>query len=201
MITILANVKDKIITSDFNQKIVCDNTDYQIKFTFDEEWNSYPVKTVRFTYLNYNGEQKIIDVVCDSDTCLIPKLSNLEYVEVGVYAGDLHTTAPLFINCRNSILSKSGTPDEPPKDVYAEIMDICNESVTIAKSIEARANSGEFKGADGKDGVNGRDGVNGKDYVLSAKDKQDIADLILEPLKQDLRDVIAIQEEILGDSV
>ena len=80
--------------------IVCGNSDYQITFTFDAEWDAYETKTARFIW---NG--KYWDQPIKSDnTCEVPKITNAVFVLVGVYAGDLSTTTPASIPCKRSIL-------------------------------------------------------------------------------------------------
>ena len=80
--------------------IVCGNTDYQITFTFDQEWESYATKTARFIW---NGKYRDQPVKSDN-TCDVPKITNATEVIVGVYAGDISTTTPASIPCKRSIL-------------------------------------------------------------------------------------------------
>lgn len=84
--------------------IVCGNNDYQIVFTFDDEWDSYSTKTARFVW---NG--KYLDVIFAGNTCPVPIIQNADSVEVGVYAGNLCTTTPAKIGCVKSILCKTDT--------------------------------------------------------------------------------------------
>lgn len=101
--------------------IVCGNSDYVIKFTFDEEWDGYDVKTARFVY-DQAGAAKYQDVVFEGDTATVPVLSNTREVLIGVYAGDLQTTTPARIPCERSILCGSGAHEEPPEDVYNQLL-------------------------------------------------------------------------------
>lgn len=79
--------------------IVCGNSDYQITFTFDAEWDAYPTKTARFIW---NG--KYWDQPFTGNVCPVPIIQNAVFVIVGVYAGDLCTTTPASIPCKRSIL-------------------------------------------------------------------------------------------------
>ena len=101
--------------------IVCGNTDYQITFTFDSEWDAYDVKTARFIW---NGQY--VDVVFTGNVCPVPTIRNATLCMVGVYAGDLHTTTPAYIKCDKSILCGDGAPAEPTEDVYSQIMEKLN---------------------------------------------------------------------------
>ena len=88
--------------------IVCDNSDYKIVFTFDEDWESHPARTARFIW---NGAYK--DVPFEGDEVEVPKIANAREVLVGVYADDIKTTTPAVIPCRGSIkgTSSTGQPD------------------------------------------------------------------------------------------
>lgn len=84
--------------------IVCGNSDYQIEFTFDEEWKDYETKTARFIW---NGKYK--DVQFSGTVCPVPVLANTEKLTVGVYVKgeSLSTSTPATIPCRLSILCNS----------------------------------------------------------------------------------------------
>lgn len=159
------NVKNKIATAAQDYIVICGNSDYIIVFTFDDEWNGHEVKTARFGYTQ-DGVKKFIDVVFTENAVAMPVLSNVNTVEIGVYAGDLRTTTPCLLSCKKSILCEGGTPAEPEEDIYNQIVDLCNEAYTAAKTVEEKAEAGEFNGKDGDD------------YILTEADKQEIADII-----------------------
>lgn len=124
MPTIEIVVKNKIATSPI-EPIVCGNGDYQIKFFFDEEWAAHTTKTARFYW---NGQHE--DVVFDGDVCPVPVISGATVCNVGVFAGNLHTTTPALVTCIKSILCAGGVPAEPAPDVYAQLMERLNELET-----------------------------------------------------------------------
>ena len=94
------NVVNKIATYlQRDGEIVCGNSDYQIQFTFDSEWDAHARKTARFIW---NG--KHLDVGFTGNVCDVPKLQNTTELKVGVYAGDLSTTTAAVIGCRQSVL-------------------------------------------------------------------------------------------------
>ena len=102
--------------------IVCGNSDYQIKFTFDSDWDAYTDKTARFIW---NGE--FIDVDFTGDTCDVPIIKDTDSVKVGVYAGELKTTTPAEIGCYRSILCDDVQPNAESieasvKDDYLNIV-------------------------------------------------------------------------------
>ena len=97
-------VADKIATVSGTPLIICDNSDYTIKFTFDTEWANEDSKIARFSFLK-NGLNRYIDVPIENDACNVPILSDIEAVAVGAYAGNLRTTTGAEIRCKKSILS------------------------------------------------------------------------------------------------
>ena len=115
------NVAGKIATALGAPVIICGNSDYLARFTFDEEWSDYDVKTARFVYQS-RGEMHSQDVVFEGDTAAVPVMAGVQEVLVGVYAGDLHTTTPARIPCERSILCWEPVHDEPTPDVYNQLL-------------------------------------------------------------------------------
>lgn len=106
MKTLHINVVDKIATYyKRDGDIVCGNSDYQLEFTFDSEWEAHNSKTARIII---NGEYK--DVPFLGNVCTLPIIKNATQIEVGVYAGDLNTTTRAIIGCKPSILCGSSVP-------------------------------------------------------------------------------------------
>lgn len=120
MKTIEITVKDKIATARDGAVYVCGNSDFFVDFTFDSEWDEFDTKTARFSY----NDGKYQDIVFDGTRCEIPVIYDVLYIKVGVFAGNLHTTTPAYINAKKSILCDSGAPDDPAPDVYAQIMEL-----------------------------------------------------------------------------
>ncbi len=114
--------------------IVCGNSDYEIRFSFDTEWDAYTAKTVRFTYCQ-NGKQRCKDVLFEGDTVTVPALYGIYEVAVGVYAGDIHTTTPARIPCAPCITDGDPTHDAPTSDVYDQLMEY------LAKIANGQSNS------------------------------------------------------------
>ena len=95
-------VVDKIATYlQRDGEIVCGNSDYQILFTFDDEWDDITTKTARF---RWNGENH--DVTFADNICPVPIINDTDSVIVGVFADDISTT-PVIIPCKRSILCSS----------------------------------------------------------------------------------------------
>ena len=124
-------VADKIAHAVGSPVIVCGNSDYVLHFTLDSEWDSYDTKTARFEYAA-DGELKYQDVVFSGLSVSAPIITGAAFVEIGLYAGDLHTTTPARVPCRRSILCDSPTHDDPPKDVYNQLMELLSGGGTKA---------------------------------------------------------------------
>ena len=124
MKTLCISVLNKVALSSARNKIVCGNSDYQIKFTFDSEWDGFVTKTARFIW---NGEY--VDVVFTGDVCTAPIITGTDKVSVGVYAGNLSTTTPAVIEAERSILCEDGLPNKPDDadDYYAKIVKLLEE--------------------------------------------------------------------------
>ena len=108
--------------------IVCGNSDYNIVFAFDSEWDAHPVRTARFIWNN-----KYVDVVFTGNTVAVPVVSDTTTLEVGVYAGTLATTTPAEIACARSILCGGGVPTTPAPDVYTQILALLESGVTVGQ--------------------------------------------------------------------
>ena len=150
--------------------IVCDNSNYQIIFTFDDEWSEYPIKTARFVWNDLHT-----DVVFNGTTCKVPVLNDTSFVAVGVYAGDLRTTTPAIIYCKKSILCENPEHIPPEPDVYNQIMKLMNGfSVKVEKvGDETTITTTDPNGThvaivrDGKNGITPHIGENGHWFVGS----------------------------------
>lgn len=104
MKTLHISVNDKIATYNKRDgKIVCGNSDYQIEFTFDSEWDNATNKKARFIW---NGQHEDVDID-ENNIATIPVLSNTKQLIVGVYADEISTTA-VVIPCVLSVLCEGG---------------------------------------------------------------------------------------------
>lgn len=132
MITdIKVKVADKVASVIGTPVIICGNSDYTVTFTFDEEWETLDVKTARFIYRKGDGFQ-FIDVTFSGAIVAVPILSGVEEVILGIYAGELHTTTPARIICKKSILCGASEPyEEPPADIYAQLLETINNLETL----------------------------------------------------------------------
>lgn len=108
---ITCTVINKIPSVPYKTELVADNRhQYTVRFVFDDEWESFGTKTARVVI---NGTASEIDFTGDAiELPLLP--SDCGSIELGVYAGDLSTTAPVRIPVRGSILQSGANPYTPP---------------------------------------------------------------------------------------
>lgn len=110
---------------DENAFIIADNSDFSFCFEFDEEWEAYPMKTLK---LVFDGDYT--EKVFEGNTVTLPPISveRTQWINIGVYAGSLKTTVPLGIRVKASV--HSGTGEERPimpENAYDEAMRLFNE--------------------------------------------------------------------------
>lgn len=116
------SVSKKVAFAERGTIVVCGNGDYVAKFTFDEVWAKYETKTARF---KWGG--KYTDVVFSGDECAMPIINNTCIAEVGVYAGDLHTTTPALIRCKRSILCGNEPESPASQEVKNEFLGVLDK--------------------------------------------------------------------------
>lgn len=108
----IARLKDRHLAG------VCGNSDYVIHFDFDSEWNGYETKVARF---KWNGTYE--EVAFAGNECPMPIIYNAYRVEIGVYAGNLHTTTAAILMMKKSVLCNGGSPAAKPDSVYTQILE------------------------------------------------------------------------------
>ena len=158
------NVANKIATyRKHDGAIVCGNSDYQVKFTFDEEWAEHDKKTARFIW---NGLH--MDKNFTGDTCEVPIIRGARIVKVGVYAGNLSTTTSATIPALPSVLCGGEAPT-PENDKH-----FASEAKEAADRAEEAADRAE-EAADMAANYVPKDG---KDYIITDADKAEIAETV-----------------------
>ena len=115
-------VRGKIARAEGRARVVCGNSDYTVRFDFDEEWSEYAVKTARFV----SEDGSYTDVQFEGEDCAIPILRNTRTLLVGAFAGNLRTTTAALIHAVPCITDPDGTPSDPTSDVYAQLMERFN---------------------------------------------------------------------------
>lgn len=128
------SVTNKVVShANANPCYVHGNTDYVVHVSFDEEWAEFVTKTARLRWLS-NAAVMYRDIVFTGDSFELPALYGMEYIEVGFFAGNKHTTTPGVIRCEESILTGNPTEDDPDPDVYAQLLDLIQEGAVKGMS-------------------------------------------------------------------
>ena len=116
--------------------LVGENTGLTLKFDFDDEWSEYSVKTARVCIGSAST-----DIDFTGDTVELPLIpSSVRYIDVGVYAGDLSTTAPARVRVIPSILGisrGSGTYDPDSPDVLPAAEDVTLDDLVRMNDVSA----------------------------------------------------------------
>ena len=128
---LIIKIKDKI-AKPLNNCVICDNSDYTVKFIFDEEWEKEPLRIARFIW-----NKQYVDVQFTGDTCEVPVVSKTNNLAIGVYAGDLRTTTPAILTCYTSILSEDVIEHSVTPSEYEEIMKLLNAQATDIAALKA----------------------------------------------------------------
>ncbi|MBR6420540.1 MAG: hypothetical protein IKS42_09415 [Oscillospiraceae bacterium] len=113
-------VRDKHAKAAGTPVIVCGNSDYTVRFSFDSEWADCPTKTARFVY-HMGGAVRYTDVLFAGDSVSVPVLRDADEVEIGVYAGSLSTSTPACIPCARCITDGEAVRDPPVTDIYNQL--------------------------------------------------------------------------------
>ena len=111
-------VAHKVAVSD-TQSIVCDNSDYMVHWTLDEDWSAYDTKTMRTIYM----DGTFTDRVFAGDTIELPVCTVPGVVQIGLFAGDIRASRMAILRALPSVRSAAGAPEDPAPDVYDQLME------------------------------------------------------------------------------
>lgn len=118
---ITIKVKDKIAETVGEPEIVCGNSDYTVTFDLDDEWSTYTEKTARFNYVR-DGVRRHQDVLFSGSGCAAPVMDDVYAVEIGVYAGNIHTSTPARVPCVRSATDDAAQHPQPMPDIYDQLL-------------------------------------------------------------------------------
>lgn len=102
-------VTDKRPVCTTGTTVVCDNSDYIVHWDLDEEWSAYDTKTMRVIYM----DGTYADTVFTGDSVALPPVPVPGVVQIGLYAGDIHTSRMALLRALSSVRSASGAPPTP----------------------------------------------------------------------------------------
>jgi hypothetical protein len=169
-------VRNKIAKHvDGSSCVVCGNSDYTVRFDFDEEWDANGVKTAIF---KWGGEYA--EVSFTGTECPIPKIYDTTLLWVGVFAGDIRTSTDAIVPAKKSALCGKGVHHEPPEDVYNQLIALIDNSLVkgddgITPHI---GENGNWYIGDEDTGIP----AEGKEYVLTETDKSEMVQSVLNSL-------------------
>ena len=132
-------VRNKVAVNPAQDRYICGNSDFVVRFDFDAEWDAFETKTARFI----KEDGAVYDVVFSGNDCPVPVISDTYKLQVGVFAGNLSTTTAAYVPCKKSILCGGGVPAAPAEDVYNQIMAKVNENTEAVKEAKAAVDVGE----------------------------------------------------------
>lgn len=164
-------IRKKTAVADAGAVIVCGNSDYTVRFDFDDEWSGTGVKTARFT--RENGGYT--DVQFEGSEVAVPAISNTRMLYIGCYAGNIMTSTAAPVRAVPCCTDPAGQPEEPTPNVYAQLI----ERFDRQGRISIRSNGNWFfgstdtgrpsRGERGEKGDKGDKGdPYGADYVCEA---------------------------------
>lgn len=138
--SIKINIANKHCTVEGSPVIVCGNSDYQITFAFDEEWDPAAKKTARFSYVR-DGKRKKQEVEFSGNTVAVPPVYKTRELQVGVYVGDLVTSTPARIPCEKSAVCDTCEPDELDPSQYKKLHDELHDELStyVDKAVKDEA--------------------------------------------------------------
>lgn len=113
-------VTDKRPVCTAGTTVVCDNSDYVVHWDLDAEWSAYDTKTMRVIYM----DGTYTDTVFTGASVALPPVPVPGCVQIGLYAGDIHTSRMALLRALSSVRSASGAPANPTPDVYDQLMEL-----------------------------------------------------------------------------
>lgn len=94
---IVVTVKNKMAVGD-GSVIVCNNSDYVVRFALDSEWDALALRTMRIVYDSYSHT----DIAFSGDTVALPTIIDRTSIGIGLYSGDIHTSTCAMFDCERT---------------------------------------------------------------------------------------------------
>lgn len=163
MITITANARRATYKSD--DLITSGSVGISVTFILSDDFDGLSSVAV------FEGSNTSVDVALMSDACVVPPevvATAGGYLRIGVYArnGEGTIVIPTVWVSTQVILpgaEPSGVdPSQPTPDWTAQVQEAAAEALSIAQSVEQRADEGDFDGERGPAGPQGIQGVQGE---------------------------------------
>ena len=115
------NVRNRIASVSDSTEIVCGNSDYTVVFDFDAEWDADTVKTARVVWRDTDsGTLCFAEMLFTGSRVTLPPVYRVSQIFLGVYAGDIRSTAPVRIPCCDA--GPAPQHPAPAQDVYTQLL-------------------------------------------------------------------------------
>lgn len=135
-------IRDKVATLiSQNFQLVGGNSDYEVVFDFDKDWDNHPAKTAVFVY----GNGVPVHKVFEGNVCKGVEIKNATVCLIGVFAGDIMTTTPACVdNILRSINDEAGgVPEAPTQEVYNQIMELLQKAIQAHTELPVGGKTGQ----------------------------------------------------------
>lgn len=136
--------------------VVADSVEY-LKVEFDFSSSDFGGITTAVFSPFYNKGINYEVVLDDNNSCIVPEeVIKHRGFNVSIYSviGNKKITSDKFsVPVAESGYAKGETPKDPTPTVYEQLLEIVNNTKSIAKSVRDDADSGAFNGTNGTDGV------------------------------------------------
>lgn len=120
---IRVTVRNRIAYTSDNPEIVCGNSDYSVLFDLDAEWDAFPVRTARMVWRDPDsGRNRYAEMLFEGSRVVLPPVYRVSQVLLGIYAGDIRTTAPVRIPCCACVTGSDAVHPDPAPDVYTQLL-------------------------------------------------------------------------------
>lgn len=178
-------VRDKVATlKSMNFQLVGGNSDYEVVFDFDADWDEHIVKTALFTFGDTTVAKPFSGSVCEGVA-----VSNATLCYIGVFSGDIVTSTAALVEVGLSARDIGDVPEPPSEDVYNQIITLINEKLGggggggVSPTIAVTPIEGGHRVAiTDVNGTQTFDVMDGKEYELTDADKGDIVNRVLAAL-------------------
>lgn len=136
--------------------VVADSVEY-LKVEFDFSSSDFGGITTAVFSPFYNKGINYEVVLDDNNSCIVPEeVIKHRGFNISIYSviGNKKITSDKFsVPVAESGYAKGETPKDPTPTVYEQLLEIVNNTKSIAKSVRDDADSGAFNGTNGTDGV------------------------------------------------
>lgn len=91
-----------------------------VHWTLDEDWSAYDTKTMRTIYMDGTYTDKVFS----GNVIALPVCTAPGTVQIGLFAGEIRTSRVAILRALPSVRSAAGAPEDPPKNVYDQLMEL-----------------------------------------------------------------------------